>query len=48
MDSQKDVIPAKAGIQGLRKLLKFLDSRFRGNDGHMLLEAFCEDSKYFI
>ena len=32
MLSQKLVIPAKAGIQGLEKSLKFLDSRFHGND----------------
>jgi len=32
MLSQKLVILAKAGIQGLSKLLKFLDSRFHGND----------------
>jgi len=32
MLSQKLVIPANAGIQGLEKLLKFLDSRFHGND----------------
>jgi len=32
MLSQKLIIPAKAGIQGLEKLLKFLDSRFHGND----------------
>ena len=32
MHSQKLVIPAKAGIQGLEKSLKFLDSRFHGND----------------
>jgi len=32
MRSQKLVILAKAGIQGLEKPLKFLDSRFHGND----------------
>ena len=29
---QKVVIPAKAGIQSVCNLLKFLNSRFRGND----------------
>jgi hypothetical protein len=32
MDSQKDVIPAKAGIQYECMLPKFLDSSFRWND----------------
>ena len=32
MLSQKLVIPAKEVIQGLEKPLKFLDSRFHGND----------------
>lgn len=32
MVSQKRVLPAKEGIQGLWNLLIFLDSRFHGND----------------
>jgi hypothetical protein len=32
MNSQKVVIPAKAGIQRMNNPLKWLDSRFRGND----------------
>jgi hypothetical protein len=32
MISQKVVIPAQAGIQGIGKVLKGLDSRFHGND----------------
>ncbi len=32
---QRDVIPAKAGIQGFYDVKKFLDSRLRGNDGNV-------------
>jgi len=55
MASQKVVIPAacaqkpkrrsKAGIHGLCNKLKFLDSRFHGNDEKMQLETFCERIK---
>jgi hypothetical protein len=48
MQSQKVVIPAKAGIHGLCNKLKFLDSRFHGNDEKMQLETFCERIKYTL
>ncbi len=42
MHSQVVVIPAKAGIQSVCNLLKFLDSRFRGNDEKTTVALFCE------
>ncbi len=42
MRSQKVVIPATAGIQGVCNDLKFLDSRFRGNDGNEEFSRICE------
>jgi hypothetical protein len=42
MHSQKVVILAKAGIQSVCNLLKFLDSRFRGNDEKTMVVLFCE------
>jgi hypothetical protein len=42
MDSQKDVIPAEAGIQAVFNSLKTLDSLFQGNDGIWLSATFCK------
>jgi hypothetical protein len=42
MVSQKVVIPAQAGIQGICKALKRLDSRFRGNDKKEVFRTFYE------
>ncbi len=42
---QKVVIPAKAGIQGFLNGLKFLGSRFRGNDPNESFSPFCERFK---
>ena len=40
MNSQKVVMPAKAGIQSLAKSLKSLDSRLRGNDENRVSPTF--------
>src|SRR5579864_3462426 len=32
LPTKRPVVPAKAGTQGKRRVLQFLDSRFRGND----------------
>jgi hypothetical protein len=45
MNSQKVVIPAQAGIQGICKVLKGLDSRFHGNDGEKAFLTFYETIK---
>jgi hypothetical protein len=46
MVSQKVVIPAQAGIQGLGKALKRLDSRFHGNDGETRLCGFLQNHQF--
>jgi len=43
MNSQKVVIPAQAGIQGICKVLKGLDSRFHGNDGEKSFLTYYEN-----
>jgi hypothetical protein len=42
MISQKIVIPAQAGIQGIGKVLKGVDSCFHGNDGKKTFRTFYE------
>jgi len=42
MVSQKVVIPAQAGIQGICKILIRLDSRFHGNDEKKAFQTFYE------
>jgi len=42
MNSQKIVIPAKAGIHKACNYLKRLDSRFYGNDKKVLFQTFYE------
>jgi hypothetical protein len=40
-----DVIPVKTGIQTNVVILRFLDSRFHGNDGKSYISSFCESIK---